>query len=58
MVEKKIHVIGKGIERFMNDKFHTCKEILSSARNRLILGLISIGLGLGLVASAFIRTAM
>lgn len=39
----------------MNDQFLTYKEILSSAQNRLILGLIFVGLGGGLIASAFIR---
>lgn len=31
------------------------KDILSEAQNRLILGLILLGLGGGLVASAYIR---
>ena len=39
----------------MNDQFLTYKELLQSAQNRLTLGLIFIGLGGGLVASAFIR---
>ena len=43
---------GKGIRRFMNEKINTCKEILSSAQNRLILGILimttGIGLGLGI----------
>ena len=39
----------------MNDQFLTYKEILSSAQNRLILGLIFVGLGGGLIASAFVR---
>lgn len=33
----------------------TCKEVLSSAQKRLVIGLIMIGLGGGLVASAYIR---
>lgn len=47
--------IGRRIATFMNDQFLTYKEILSSAQNRLILGLIFVGLGGGLIASAFIR---
>lgn len=47
--------IGKGIKRFMDEKIEACKEILNSANNRLILGLIFIGLGGGLIASAYIR---
>ena len=50
--------IGKGIKNFMNDKIQACKEVLSSAQNRLILGLILLGLGGGFVASAFIRVSM
>ena len=44
--------IGKGIKRFMTEKVEACKEILSSAQNRLVLGLIFVGLGGGLSASA------
>lgn len=48
---------GRGIKRFMNEKIHTCKEILSSAKNRLILGIIimatGIGVGGGLIISAY-----
>lgn len=51
--------IGKGIRRFMEEKVQACKEILSSAENRLILGLIifgaGIGMGGGLIASAYIH---
>lgn len=47
--------IRKGIKRFVEDKVQVCKEMLSCAQNRLILGLIFIGLGGGLIASAYIR---
>lgn len=51
--------IGKGIRRFMSDKIDACKEILTPAQNRLILGLIilgaCIGIGGGLVLSAYIK---
>ena len=50
---------GKRIKRFMNKKVQACKDVLSSAENRLILGLIflgtGIGLGGGLIASAYIH---
>lgn len=56
---KKIHEIRRGLKGFVNDKIQACKDILSSAQNRLILGLIvfgvGVGLGGGLIASAFIR---
>ena len=46
--------VGKGIKRYMNNKIESCKEILLDAKNRLVLGLITVGLGIGLVASAYI----
>ena len=49
--------IGKGIIKIVDDKIQACKEILASAQNRLILGLVLLGLGGGLIASAFIRVA-
>lgn len=49
--------IGKGIKCFMDKKVQTCKEILSSAENRLILGLILLGMSSGLIASAYIRVS-
>lgn len=48
---------GRGIRRFMSEKVNTCKEILSSAQNRLILGILimttGIGVGGGLIISAY-----
>ena len=46
---------GRGIKRFMNEKINTCKEILSSAQNRLVIGLVLVGAGVGFVASAYMR---
>lgn len=47
-----------GIKKFMNEKINTCKEILSSAQNRLILGILilttGIGVGGGLIISAYV----
>ena len=31
---------GRGVKKFMSEKINTCKEILSSAQNRLIIGLV------------------
>ena len=51
--------IGRGIKKVMDEKIKTCQEILSSAQNRLIMGLVILGLGVGLggglIASAYIR---
>lgn len=59
MFKKKLLKIGKGIKGFVDDKLQACKDILVDAQNRLILGLIifgiGIGLGGGLIASAYIR---
>lgn len=46
---------GRGIKKFMSEKVNACKEILSSAQNRLVIGLVMIGTGIGFVASAYIR---
>lgn len=45
----------KGVKRYMDKKIETCKEILSSAQNRLVIGLIFGGLSVGLIASAYIH---
>ena len=36
---------GRGIKRFMNEKINTCKELLSSSQNRLVIGLVLVGAG-------------
>lgn len=59
MIVRKIRTIGKGIKKFVDDKVKAVKEILSSAKNRLITGLIILGIGIGLggglIASAYIN---
>ena len=59
MLKSKILNIGKGIGRLMYDRIEACREILDSAQNRLILGLIIFGLGIGLggglIASAYLH---
>lgn len=55
MFRDRLLKIGKWIKGSVNNKIQTCKDILSEAQNRLILGLILLGLGGGLVASAYIR---
>lgn len=51
--------VRKGIKKFVNEKVQACKEILPSAQNRLILGLVifgaGIGVGGGLITSAYIQ---
>lgn len=58
---KKFIQLGKGIKRVMDNKMQAYKEVLSSAHNRLIIGWIIFGLGLGLggglIASAYITVA-
>ena len=50
--------LRKGIKKFVDDKVKAYKEVLSEANNRLILGLIILGIGVGLggrlIASAYI----
>ena len=59
MFKSRLLKIGKGIKGFVDNKIEACKEILLEAQNRLNLGLIifgiGIGLGGGLIASAYIR---
>ena len=38
---------GRGVKKFMSEKINTCKEILSSAKNRAILGAIIMMTGIG-----------
>ena len=55
----KIKNVCKGAKRFVDKKIETCKEILSSSQNRLVIGFIifgaGIGIGGGLIASAYIH---
>lgn len=57
MFTNKVLKIGKGIKQSVDNKLQACKDVLSSAQNRLILGLIILGLGIGLggglIASAY-----
>ena len=57
MFTNKVLKIGKGIRQSVYNKLQACKDVLSSAQNRLILGLIIFGLGIGLggglIASAY-----
>ena len=48
--------IRKGLKKFMNEKIEACKEIISNDQNRLILGLVILGTGIGL-GSALIISA-
>lgn len=51
----------KGVKRYMEEKVQTCKEMLRDAQNRLIVGLVilgaGVGIGGGLIASAYIRVS-
>ena len=47
----------KGINRAMDEPVKVYKEILVNGQNRLILGLMLVGLGSGLVASGYLRAS-
>ena len=51
----------KGVKRYMEKKVQMCKEMLRDAQNRLIVGLVilgaGVGIGGGLIASAYIRVS-
>ena len=59
MLKNVVLNIQKGMRKVVNDKILACKEVLSNAQNRLIIGLILFGLGVGLggglIASAYIH---
>ena len=55
MLKNKVLKFGKGIRIFMNEKIRACKEVLSIAQHRLIVGLIAFGLGIGLIASVYLN---
>ena len=46
---------GRGIKRTMEKKITDCTEALSSAQNRLIVGLVMVGAGVGFIASAYMK---
>ncbi len=48
----------KGIKKFVVEKIETCKEILSSAQNRLTLGLMILGIGVGLGSTLILSAYM
>ena len=51
----------KGVKRYIEEKVQMCKEMLRDAQNRLIVGLVILGVGVGigggLIASAYIRVS-
>ena len=47
--------VRKGIKKFVNEKVHACKEILSSDKKRKIIGVIVVSIGAGLFASGYIH---
>lgn len=47
--------IFKGVKKAVTDKISECKELLTDAQNRLILGLMFVGLGAGLIVSAYLK---
>ncbi len=46
---------GRDIKTAMEKKIKTCTEVLSSAQNRLIVGLVMVGTGVGFIASAYMK---
>lgn len=50
-----IKILRKGIRIPMNEKMKEYGLLLSNEHNRLILGLVLTGLGVGLIVSAYVR---
>jgi hypothetical protein len=55
MVNTLIIKVRKGIKKFMEEKVKACTDVLSSAQNRLTMGLVMVGIGAGLIASVYVR---
>ena len=55
MLNTLITKARKGIKKYMEEKVKACTDILSSAQNRLIMGFVMAGIGVGLLASVYIR---
>lgn len=57
-MKELVHNIGKGIMKIVDERIQAVRIVLSSAQNRLIMGLIIFGLGVGLggglIASAYL----
>ena len=54
MLTKSIFMSERGTTMNSNS-LQACRIVLSSAQNRLILGLMLFGLGAGLIASAYLN---
>ena len=55
MVNTLVIKVRKGIKKFMEEKVKACTDVLSSAQNRLTMGLVMVGIGAGLIASVYVR---
>lgn len=55
MVNTLIIKVRKGIKKFMEEKVTACTDVLSSAQNRLTMGLVMVGIGAGLIVSVYVR---
>lgn len=55
MVNTLIIKVRKGIKKFMEEKVKACTDVLSSAQNRLTMGLVMVGIGAGLIVSVYVR---
>lgn len=47
--------IWKGLKNFVDKKVKACAEFLSVAKNRVVLGVIIVGTGIGLIASGYVK---
>lgn len=47
--------VKSGVRRFMDKTVNTCRDLLSSKENRLVVGLTLIDIGVALTASVYIK---
>lgn len=62
VIENVFYRIRKGFREYMSaqaneirEKFNFCREVLNSAQTRLTLGIVTVAIGGGLIASAYIK---
>lgn len=53
-MKEKIRRLGKGLKRMIDERVEAVRDYISSRSNRIIAGLIFLGLGVGLIVSGYI----
>lgn len=54
----KLKDIAKGIKKMADEKIQLAKEVLSSAKNKIVLGIIVVGIGSGLIVAGYVQRSL